>query len=357
MEPHRKLEVEFGRWIGWENTVACSSGTSALHLAMESLRLPTNSEMICPNLTMIACPRAATLAGLTPVFADCRPDDLLMDLDDVDRICAERAGKVKAVMAVHVYGRRVDMDGLHELARKYQLRVVEDLAEAHGIKPHPCTDAACWSFYRNKVIAGEEGGAVAFGDNPPGMAFIRSDHARSLRSLGFTERHDFFHRPRGHNYRLANCLAAMVLESLANVSLSLLARRKRETDYNLFCPDEWKMPPREVPWVYDLRIPGMTHEVQDRVVTALKEAGVEARHCFKPMTAQEEYRPQTNGGKNRKGRTMWEEPVTPRYPTNADRASREVIYLPLTPDPMVDGLELASRAFETIKGVLAQLDG
>src|SRR5262249_3891926 len=158
------------------------------------------SHVLVPDFTMIACARAVTLAGLKPVFVDC-DSSLLVDLDCVESFYANRLPYVPTpvVIAVHIYGRRVDMDKLHASVEGAAW-VVEDLAEAHGIRPHPDTKAACWSFYKNKLVAGEEGGAVWFEDTE------RAEKARMLRCQGFTESHDFYHIPRGHNYRLANCL-------------------------------------------------------------------------------------------------------------------------------------------------------
>ncbi len=161
MEAYQLLESEFGRWVGVENVVACSSGTAALHLALESLQLQAGSEVILGDFNMIACARAVTLAGLKPVFVDCC-DDLTMDPDLVRSRCEVDGGKAEAILATHIYGRRCDMKEIHSVARDYDLFVVEDLAEAHGVHPHVDTDASCWSFYRNKIVAGEEGGAVAF---------------------------------------------------------------------------------------------------------------------------------------------------------------------------------------------------
>jgi dTDP-4-amino-4,6-dideoxygalactose transaminase len=184
------------------------------------------------------------------------------------------------------------------------------LAEAHGVAPHPDTEAACWSFYRNKIVCGEEGGAASFNRDVANLAAL----ARRLRCHGFTEEHDFWHSPGGHNYRLANSLAAIIIDSLRSSRPRLEARRRAEAAYDRLCPDAWRMPPRDAPWVYDLRVPGMTRARQDRVVRSLNEAGVGARHGFKPLSQQPEYRPLRRGTG----------PV-------ADRASGEVIYLPINP--------------------------
>lgn len=299
------------------NVVACSSGTAALHLALEALLLPQGSSVVVPDFTMVACPRAVVLAGLRPVFVDCLPGETLMDSDDLD-LALSQTPDAKVIMAVHVYGRRAMMGEVHALAAKYGCAVVEDLAEAHGVEPHPLTDAACWSYYRNKVVAGEEGGAVRFRHTH------RADVARQLRCMGFTETHDFMHVPRGHNYRMADLLATPILASLALYDRNLERRRAIEARYDEACPPEWRCKPRDVPWVYDLRVKGLNPYLQDVIVEGLHRRGVEARHAFKPMRLQPEFAPLLQPG--------------PRADTNADRAAREVLYLPIDPyRPPSDG--------------------
>jgi dTDP-4-amino-4,6-dideoxygalactose transaminase len=324
--------------------VVCSSGTAALHLALEAMGLPAGSEVLVPDYTMVACARAVTLAGLTPVFVDCN-ERLLMSHIELgkigDRVDAGDPAydKLKAVMFVHIYGRRQDVDGLMEdddIKNPGAIRIIEDLAEAHGVKPSPLTDAACWSFYKNKIIAGEEGGAVAFKD------VAHAEAARELRSLGFTKEHNFVHRPRGHNYRLANCLAEKVLEGLEDAfggggphHQAVYHRRVAETRYDEACPAEWKMPPRDAPWVYDIRVPGLRRTKMVWVVRALNEAGIQARMGFCPMTLQPEYI-KANGYKV--------------SGMNAARAFDEVFYLPLTPGVVTR--ESVEVAFDVIRKCL-----
>lgn len=331
MQPFERLEHGFGEWAGVSNVVACSSGTAALHLALESLHLPPGSEVITGDFNMIAVPRAITLAGLAPVFVDCRLD---LNMDPL-KVAEAVSPKTKALLAVSIYGRRCDMNRLHNIAKRAGLKVVEDLAEAHGVPVHPDTDAACWSFYRNKIIAGEEGGAVAFKEKEA------ANMARSLRCLGFTEAHDFTHVPRGHNYRLANALASLILDSLKDVAPNIAARRQVEAEYDRRCPAEWRMPSRDAVWVYDLRIPGLTREAQDGLVKGLNDIGVQARHSFKPMSSQPEYR-QDAAARRKKGRDMWD---APPGDTEAEKASREVLYLPVRPDLTSEEMQ---RAFDAL---------
>lgn len=328
MEPYAMLEREFAAWnmLDPAGMVACSSGTAALHLALESLEMPKGSEVLVPDFTMVACPRAVELAGMKPVFVDCNANDLTIDVDSVYQKSADGRNDYAAAMFVHIYGRKQVIPDTFPAWWQ-----IEDLAEAHGIRPDPKTHVACWSFYKNKVVAGEEGGAVWF-RNPE-----HAELARGLRSLGFTPLHDFNHIPRGHNYRLANSLAELIRHSLRCAPANIIARRAIEAMYESECPAEWRMPYRDVPWVYDIRIPGMGKKTQDAVIDALSQIGIAARHGFKPMTGQAEWK-QTG-------------PLNP----NALLASREVIYFPIQPG--VTTLSAIRRGFQTVRGVLAGANG
>lgn len=305
MEPFQQLEHDWAlvNNLDPEGMVACSSGTAALHLALECLELEASShralsQVLVPDFTMVACARAVTLAGLSPSFVDCE-EDLLTAPGSFARSCNLAT---RVLMPVHVYGRQCDMDGIAQIASDLGLYVVEDLAEAHGVKPHPNSTAAAWSFYRNKIISGEEGGAVYF-KNPKRAAL-----ARQLRSLGFTDAHDFQHVPRGHNYRMSNSHTSLILDSLKDFERIQDRRRGVEAVYNALVPKEWQMPERDAVWVYDVRIPSAN--LVD-VVKKLNAEGIAARQAFKPMRSQEEY---LKSG---------------YYNSTAHRMSREVMYLPV----------------------------
>jgi perosamine synthetase len=301
MQPFEQLEKEFAEWACVENPVACASGTAALHLALESLGMPLGSEVIVPEFTMVACARAVSAAGLVPVFVDCG-DDLLMDAAKVE---AAITPQTCAIMPVHIYGRICAMNALTQLASRHGLRMVEDLSEVHGIPPHPHTDAACWSFYQNKIICGEEGGLVAFKDPQ------HATTARELRTLGFTTRHDFFHRARGWNHRMSNAHATLILNSLHAADKHLERRREVEEWYNEQVPAYFQIPFwRDAVWVYDLRVPA-AHNMEALVAT-LNQQGIEARMGFKPMSQQPEY-------------------LGAYEHLNAYNMSKRVFYLPVSP--------------------------
>lgn len=307
-ELYQVLEHRFALWnkVDERGMVACSSGTAALHLAMEVARAVGKrkaTQAIIPDLTMIACARAAALAELEPVFVDCREDLLI----NPHLVAVSDLSRVAAIMAVHIYGRACDMESLAEARGDAKALIVEDLAEAHGLLPHKSTDVACWSFYKNKIVAGEEGGAVWFRKRD------HADLARSLRCLGFDGGHTFYHQPRGHNYRMSNCHAELILTSFNHVERNFEKRLMIQQWYDELIPAPWRMLPRVSPWVYDVRIKGMDYNSQAGVVKELNKQGIQARCCFKPMSLQPEFR-------------------RPVAISIAREISQEIFYLPIIPD-------------------------
>ena len=159
-----ELENRFKQYVGTDYCVSTNTGTSSLHLALESLNLPHDSEVIVPEFTMVATAWAVYYARLKPVFIDCT-DNLLINTDLIE---SSVTSKTKVIMVTHVYGRVVNVDAIIKIAQKYNLRVIEDCAEAHGAfynKTHVGSyDIGCFSFYRNKIVCGEEGGAITTND-------------------------------------------------------------------------------------------------------------------------------------------------------------------------------------------------
>ncbi len=276
VEAYQQLEIEFGEFVGNSNTVACSSGTAALHLALETLRVTEQwtertYQVVLPDYTMVACPRAVSLtANLTPFLHDVGELGLLPPTLSLQ---TDYGVPTSCVMSVHLYGRQAPTD-------YGELPVIEDLAEAHGVPPNKSSLAACYSFYKNKVIAGEEGGMVVFKTEE------QASLAKKLRCLGMEDGH-FTHIPRGMNYRLSNCHAQLILASLRNYETNLSRRKEVELWYNVHIPKELQLPNRNVPWVYDLNTPVERSPIS--LVTKLNNVGVAARTGFKPISTQKEY--------------------------------------------------------------------
>jgi len=305
MQAFEQLEKEFGEFIGNPNTVAVSSGTAALHIACEVARTKITDDVTgevkpsiaVPEYTMVACARAAAMADLDIHFVDCN-DGLQMNMDLVP-------DQMHIVMAVHIYGNLCDVAALHR--KPYKPLVIEDMAEVHGAKPHPDTFAACWSFYKNKTIHGEEGGMIAF-KNPQDVRL-----AKQLRTLGFDDNHDYFHVPRGVNARMSNAHAELILPSLRNFTANSVQKLTRTGEYILSVPYRWQMPMCYYPWIYPIRIKSMSRFQQRELVLRLNEKGIAARQGFKSMKLQAEF-----------------DDGTADCITNAMRLQHEIIYLPLS---------------------------
>ena len=271
-----KLEKKFASFVGTGDCVSVNTGTAALHVALEALQLPAGSKVIVPDFTMYASALAVYYARLTPVFVDC-DENLLINLDKVEEVIDK---DTKVLMVTHVYGRLVNMERVMSIAKRYNLRVIEDACEAHGAlqggKMVGSYDIGCFSFYKNKIICGEEGGAVTSNDEN----FLNI--VRDMKSMSFGVTHDYYHKIIGFNYRMTNLQAREILCSLSKVEENIKKREFMKNYYNSCFESQNKMPNnRVVVWVYDMK-----HHNANLVTKELKRRGINARHSFKPMTVQ-----------------------------------------------------------------------
>ena len=162
-----EFEGEIKKFLGAGNAIGTSSGTTALHLALDALGIKKGDEVMVPSLTFAASVQAIMVTGATPVFCDIEPDTLNMDVKDAARRITKN---VKAIMPVHYCGLACDMDPIMKMARKNKAKVVEDAAHAFGSsykgrKIGSFGDATCFSFDPIKNITCGEGGAIATNDN------------------------------------------------------------------------------------------------------------------------------------------------------------------------------------------------
>lgn len=289
VEPYEELEMKFKEWsqIPHGHPVACSSGTAALHLALEACQFPPGSQVIIPEFTMIAVARAVVAAGLVPVPVDIRRDSMdetwTIDPQQIDDKITE---KTVAIIACHIYGRLCDMPALMAICQENGLTLIEDAAEAPIPGKNGYAHISCWSFYKNKIIAGEEGGMVMFMDSD------KAALAASLRCQGFTEDHDFRHIPRGMNYRMPNAQAKLILTDLEHYTENVEARRVMERWMEQCLPKPPLCYPnrkaRAVPWVFDFATM-VLNEYQDELVKFCRARSVPLRHSFKPISSQPEF--------------------------------------------------------------------
>ena len=270
-----RFERDFAKWNGKKYGVACSSGTSALTIALRALGMRPGDEVIVPEFTMIATAWAVTYTGDKPVFVDCG-DDLNIDPELIER---KITPQTRAIVPVHVYGRSCNMERILDLAYEHNMDVVEDSAEAHGIKPKG--SIACFSLFANKIITAGEGGICVTDDE--GLA----KQMAHLRAMAFDTKHTFLHKKLGYNFRMTNLQAALATAQTSRVDEILKKRKEIEERY-----DEGLrgikgitlMPKRDVLWMYDLLA-----EDRDGLAEHLDKEGIETRVFFRPMSQQPMY--------------------------------------------------------------------
>jgi len=240
MAGYSRLELEYAKFTGKNYAVAVNSGTSALHLALLVMGVGAGDEVIVPDFTMAACGFAVSYCGANVVTVDCK-DDLTIDEKLIE---AKITKKTKAIMPVHIYGRLCNMKAINKIAKKYKLKVIEDACEAQGADTGNA-DITCYSLYQNKIIAGEEGGIITTNNKKI------YDKLQDLKCMSFGKKHNFFHEDIGFNYRITEHSALLALKSLKEVKKNLKNRRFKELIFDQITPEEWRMPKRDVVWVYD----------------------------------------------------------------------------------------------------------
>lgn len=289
----REFERAFARLQGRREAVACSSGTAALQLALAGLGVGAGDEVVVPAFAMAAVAAVILHLGARPVLVDCDPVSWNMDPEQVER----RAGRrVKAVLAVHTYGRPAPLDRLARLCRARGWTLVEDAAEAHGASVRGRLvgnwgAAAAFSLYANKVVTTGEGGVVVADD--PALA----ERLRSLRDHGFSRGRHFWHRVLGYNYRMTGLQAAVGLAQLERFDQLLEARRRNSRLYRAalagvpgLVPQGDAAGSRSSDWVFGVVVEPPAPIGRDELRAGLAARGIETRSFFTPLHLQPVHR-------------------------------------------------------------------
>lgn len=233
-----RFEQTFARRIGTRRAVATVNGTAALHIALLVAGVEPGDEVLVSTLTFIAPVNAIRYVGASPIFVDAEPDYWQLDptrvADFLDHGCEWKQGvlrnrttgrRVRALLPVHALGHPVDADPLLELARTYELVVIEDATESLGARYKGRTvghlgDVACFSFNGNKLITTGGGGMLVTDDER------LASRARYLTTQAKDDPIEFVHGAIGYNYRLPNLLAAMGCAQLELLDDHLAAKRR-----------------------------------------------------------------------------------------------------------------------------------
>jgi dTDP-4-amino-4,6-dideoxygalactose transaminase len=208
------FEQEFAACHGAEFGVAVNSGTTALQIALEALKVGPGDEVIVPAYTFQGTAASVLLANAVPVFADVEPDTMNIDPELVAGLITDRT---RAIMPVHLAGLPAAMDRVLEIAQARELLVIEDAAQAHGAvwrgrKVGALGDAGCFSFQASKNLPCGEGGLIATNDEE---VWAR---ASGLRNCGRVDGRPFYeHHLLGYNFRLTEMQGALLRSRLAHL--------------------------------------------------------------------------------------------------------------------------------------------
>ncbi|WP_058616773.1 DegT/DnrJ/EryC1/StrS family aminotransferase [Tepidimonas taiwanensis] len=265
------FEVEYATYCGARHCVGVASGLDALHLALHAMGVGPGDEVIVPANTYIATWLAVSQCGARPVPVE--PDPQTHNIDP-QRIEAAITQRTKVLLPVHLYGQPADLDAIIAIARRYELRVLEDAAQAHGarykgkrIGAH--ADAIAWSFYPGKNL-GAVGDAGAVTTNDDALA----ERLRVLRNYG--SRVKYVNEVRGWNSRLDPLQAAILRVKLAHLD-EWNTRRASIAAYYLQALSETDLVLPHVPrWadpVWHLFV--VRHPLRDVVQKRLKEDGIQ----------------------------------------------------------------------------------
>lgn len=215
----KQLEQAVAEYLNCRQIVSCNSGTDALHLALRALQIGAGDEVITTPFTFIATTEAIGIVGATPVFVDIDP--LTYNID-VSQIEAKITPRTKAILPVHLYGRACSMTTIMEIARKHNLRVVEDCAQATGAmwdgkQVGTIGDVGCFSFFPTKNLGCfGDGGAIATDD------LALAERVEYLRRHGGKVK--YHHEELGLNSRLDTIQASILLVKLPHLDTWNAAR-------------------------------------------------------------------------------------------------------------------------------------
>jgi dTDP-4-amino-4,6-dideoxygalactose transaminase len=230
-----EFEQEYARWQGSKYAISVATGTAALHVSLSALGIGPGDEVIVPSYTFIASSFSIVQAGAVPRFADVNLDDHCLSVQSAEKLVTRRT---KAVMPVHLYGNVCDMDEIQAFARKHNLVVIEDNAEAFGgsykgKKTGTLGRIAGCSFCQNKTFTtGGEGGMVTTDDEELAWeARSFRDHGYDVKErlnlLALEQKLPYIHNRVGWNYRMTEIQSAIGLAELARMDSWNMPTRRR----------------------------------------------------------------------------------------------------------------------------------
>ena len=314
-----EFETKVKNYMKTKFAAGVQSGTAGLHMSLQVLGVQRDEEVFVPTLTFIAAVNPTTYLGASPIFIDC-DDSLCMDPIKLEKFCSEECDfkegvlvnkktkkKIRALVIVHVFGNMADMEKIMDIAKKYNLRVLEDATEALGTYytegrykgkyAGTIGDIGVLSFNANKIIT-TGGGGMVVGDNEELVEKVRFLSSQAKKDTLY-----FIHDEIGYNYRMLNLQAALGTSQIDQLESFIETKIK---NYNIYKEELEKIEGLEIlpfvegiranHWFYSLKIDKEKYGIgRDELLQKLVDAGIQTRpiwgliHQQKPYSACQNY--------------------------------------------------------------------
>ncbi len=279
-----KFEQVLADYHDMEYAIVTSNCTTALHLSLKALGIGPGDEVICPDLTFIAPANMVVLSGAKLVLVDIHPETLTIDPDLLEEKITKRT---KAIIVVHQFGHAAHMDEIKELAKKYNLKIIEDNAESIGADYKgkllgTFGDVSTYSFFGNKIITTGEGGAVLTNNKQTAIK------CRELRDHGMAHNKKYYHVDLGYNYRMTNMQAAIGVAQLEKLDEILRLRRMQmDCYYNELSNIRGIILRKYAEWCYPVHwMMTITLDLdynRDDFLLHMKKNGIDCRQMINPV--------------------------------------------------------------------------
>tara|TARA_B100001287_G_C22614170_1_gene496673 strand:+ start:85 stop:1215 length:1131 start_codon:yes stop_codon:yes gene_type:complete len=287
----KKFENKFSKFVDCKFGVTATSGTTALHLACKVAGIKKGDEVLVSSSTNMATAFSIIYCGAIPVPIDIDPETWQMDVRLIEKKISK---KTVAIMPVHLFGQSVDMDPINKISKKYNLKIIEDCAEAHGVKYKnkavgSFSELSAFSFFSNKSITCGEGGMVCTNN------FKYFSRANNMKNLFYGKKNRFMHEDIGYNYRLPNISAAIGLGQLENFKKIVSEKNRIYKRYKdnlenikfLKIPKIRDFTTKFIMWVFNLELNDETCNIDlKKLQSRLYKRGIETRPAFVPINEQ-----------------------------------------------------------------------
>jgi perosamine synthetase len=293
----KRLEKNFSSKFGYKYSQATSSCTGALHLALLSLDIKKNDEVIVPDFTWISCSNVIEYVGAKPVFVDIDKKNWCIDVNEIEKKITK---KTKAIICVHLYGNVCDMDKLLKIKKKYKIHLIEDCAEAIGAKYKNLPvgsfgDIATFSFHGTKLITGGEGGMFVTND--------KKIHDKFLLYSGMgtdpKESKYFYHKVIGYKYKISNIQAALINSQLKKINRHIKIKKEIFNTYKKLLSEKYFSMNKSlensspVYWMPTLNINIPNFKKED-LIKFCKSKNIHLRPFFYPISSFPMYKKKIN---------------------------------------------------------------